>query len=397
MTPALRVRPAGSLLVGPLPTGCALCERGTKMVLFATGVCHYKCFYCPISSEKRMSGDAWVNERRVPAGDDLTALSEEARAMGARGTGITGGDPMYDPERTLRYIRFLKAEFGPKHHIHLYTQIPFDTKWVAALEEAGLDELRFHPPEEIWADIDRHPKYTTLYREAARRMRAGGPMEVGAEIPCIPATEEALWNLIRWINAEGFRFINLNELEFSETNYAGLLGRGFRIRDDTTSRVTGSEETAREVLRRTQESGLPIGVHFCSSPFKDKIQLRERLKRRAERVARAWDDVTEDGTLVRGIVRCPDPIEARNVLARDFGVPPRLTHPAGDVLYVAPGALEPIAALLPYPSHLTEIYPTHEELEVERTPLGDGTGHGTDWPSAAPRHVIRAQRPGGWA
>jgi pyruvate formate-lyase activating enzyme-like uncharacterized protein len=282
--------------------------------------------------------------------------------------------------------------------VHLYTQIPFPVERVADLEEAGLDELRFHPPEEIWADVEAHPSYARLYRAAATRRAAGGPMVVGAEIPCIPGTLEALTRLVSWLDKAGFAFLNLNELEFSETNYGGLLARGFAIRDDTTSRVTGSEETARGLLDWARDAGIRMALHFCSSPFKDKVQLRERLKRRAERVARAYDEPTEDGTLLRGVIECADPFEARNVLARDFGVPPRVcaVQSASSRLWVAPQALMPIAALLPWRSYITEIYPTSDEMEVERTPLGDGNG--MDWPAESKlRAMVPAMKPGGWS
>jgi pyruvate formate-lyase activating enzyme-like uncharacterized protein len=416
-TPALRVRPAGSFIKGPLPAGCAMCEKGVKMVLFVTGVCHYKCFYCPISDEKRMSADTWANERRVKvtgSQDELDAIAEEARSIGARGTGITGGDPMYDPERTLRYVRFLKAEFGPKHHVHMYTQIPFDARWLRPLAEAGLDEIRFHPPDEIWTDVDGalHGKYAALYREA-KKLEEEGLWDVGFEIPCIPGSNEPMAKLIGWLVANGIRFINVNEMEFSETNYPALLSRGYRILDDVTMRVQHSEAVARDMIERFKDA--PISIHFCSSPFKDKIQLRERLKRRARSIALPHEEITEDGTLVRGVIECPDPRAVVAEIAAAFEIPPELIHvrPAGEIgkgarnpdereddamattgrsialpvvhaskpkapprdrLEVAPWVLEEIAEHLPYPCHLSEVYPTHDELEVERTPLNGTPG-----------------------
>ncbi|HVL47913.1 MAG TPA: radical SAM protein, partial [Candidatus Thermoplasmatota archaeon] len=201
----LRDRPAGGFIQGKLPVGCVMCEQGKKMVLFVTGVCHYKCFYCPISEERRMATDAWANEKRVAA-DDLAAIAAEARTIGATGTGLTGGDPMYDPERTLRYIRFLKSEFGPKHHIHMYTQIPFDAKWLRPLAEAGLDEMRFHPPDETWVDPDapEHAHYKRLWLEA-KKLEDEGLWSVGFEIPCIPGSVEQMTRLVGWLARHGFK------------------------------------------------------------------------------------------------------------------------------------------------------------------------------------------------
>jgi pyruvate formate-lyase activating enzyme-like uncharacterized protein len=369
--PLLKVRPAGSFIQGPLPTGCALCEAGAKMVLFVTGVCHYKCFYCPISGEKRMSRDAWANERKLDwhdEGNALTAMVEEARSLNAKGTGITGGDPLYDPERTVRAIRHLKAEMGAKHHIHLYTQIPFDIKWLAAMQEAGLDELRFHPPDETWAEPDKWPQYTKLWLEA-KRMEDAGLWDVGFEIPCIPGSHEQMSALVAWLEAHRFRFINVNEMEFSETNYEAMLSRGYRIKDSETSRAMDSEEVAREVMRR--HAGAKIAIHFCSSPFKDRVQLRQRLSRQAERKARPYEVATEDGTLVRGVIECPDPQDMMAEIAAAFGIGDDMMEAAPGAVLIAPWLLEQFADEVPFPAYFSERYPTATELEVERVPLND--------------------------
>ncbi|HWG90083.1 MAG TPA: radical SAM protein [Candidatus Thermoplasmatota archaeon] len=398
--PLLRVRPAGSFIKGPLPPGCAMCEKGMKMVLFVTGVCHYKCFYCPISEERRFGAAAgkkgvpspvWANEKQLAA-DDLAGIAAEARAINARGTGLTGGDPMYDPERTLRYIRFLKQEFGPKHHIHMYTQIPFDAKWLRPLAEAGLDEMRFHPPDETWVNPDapENAHYKHLWLEA-KKLEEEGLWKVGFEIPCIPGSVEQMSALVAWLAKHGFGFINVNEMEFSETNYAQLLARGYRIKDDITMRVMDSQAVAEEVIGRFKDA--PISIHFCSSPFKDAIQLRQRLARRAANTKKAYEEATDDGTLLRGVIECPDPAALLAELHRGYGVPLEQMEAAGGQLRMAPAALEAVAKDLPYPAYVSEIYPTSTELEVERRPLNAFRAKGAVAPRAQP--LVLAAQDGG--
>ena len=43
-------------------------------------------------------------------------------------------------------------------------------------------------------------------------------------------------------------------------------------------------------------------MHYCPSRFKDAVQLKERLRRRAERTSRPLDYVTDEGTIIHGII-----------------------------------------------------------------------------------------------
>ena len=99
----------GSYLVGQMPDGCRLCTMGAKLVLFVTGLCNKACFYCPLSPERKHRDISLANERPVRRLEDIT---EEAMLMDALGTGLTGGDPLLRPDRTVKYIELLKREFG---------------------------------------------------------------------------------------------------------------------------------------------------------------------------------------------------------------------------------------------------------------------------------------------
>ena len=192
-------------------------------------------------------------------------------------------------------------------------------------------------------------------------------MKIGIEVPALPGEEKGLRDLIRYADSLHLDFINLNELEFSETNYRALLKRGLVTKGDISSAAKGSEELALRLMRMK----VKIPVHYCSSAFKDSVQLRRRITRRAKSVARSGDVITNDGTLLKGVIEGRGARQAALLLNEVFDVPAKLMHFDEEKkrLEVAPWVLEEIASELPFASFMVEEYPTADRLEVERTPL----------------------------
>jgi len=344
---------SGSLLKGELPKGCVACARGSKLVLFVTGKCSCGCFYCPLSLEKRGNSLVYADELLVESDDDILL---EAKLIDAEGTGITGGDPLLDMDRTLHFLELLLDEFGDEHHFHLYTATLGNPQAVRELASAGLDEIRFHPQPDTWYKLPEH------FIETLRAALDTG-MDVGVEIPALPDKVDEMHALVNQLAELGVHFVNLNELEFSEGNYDELMSRGYKLRDDTSAAIFGSEEAAKKVM----ETPANITVHYCSSRFKDGIQLRKRLIRRAQNIAREWDVITEDGTLVKGIVE-GDTGEIMEALGK-MDIEPELYGEAEGRVEIAPWILEEVHEKLEYPCFIIEVYPTADRLEVERTPI----------------------------
>jgi pyruvate formate-lyase activating enzyme-like uncharacterized protein len=134
-----------------LTNGCLCCKEGAKMVLFVTGLCPRDCFFCPISDERKNNDVLFANEQLI-----LTdaALLKQARGMNAKGTGITGGEPLLKYDQVIHYITLLKKEFGKDHHIHMYTSMAPTDASLQGLAAAGLDEIRFHPPHDEWEKLE---------------------------------------------------------------------------------------------------------------------------------------------------------------------------------------------------------------------------------------------------
>jgi len=266
-----------------LSRGCVLCYEGAKMVLFVTGRCGRDCWYCPIS-EKRRNGDTfYANDRVVTTPADII---DEAEMMSALGSSITGGEPFLVLDRVVRSCRLLKEHFGPDHHIHLYTGIAPTEEQLLPLR--GLvDEIRLHPPQEIWRRIVDSP-----YARSVGSARSLG-FSIGVEVPSLPGIET-----LRAILPE-LDFLNINELEWSETNAEAMRGRGLDLEDGLHNAVGGAAALAEPLLDDPK-------VHFCSSGFKDSVQLRERLRRIAENTARPFDEITPDGTVVYGLLELED-------------------------------------------------------------------------------------------
>jgi len=263
-------------------------------------------------------------------------------------------------------VELLKAEFGSGHHIHLYTHEPNPEKLVR-LARAGLDEFRLHIPHYLWGSLESHG---SAYRDVLTAAPSWG-IRRGVEIPVLPEKEKELRRLLRSLDRLHLDFINLNEMEFSATNESALHGRGYRVDAWNGWGVKGSRSTAEKLVR---EMRLATPLHYCSSRFKDSVQLRKRLLRRAERTAPAFADQTEDGTLLLGIVEAVDDMQLPRVVEAIGSV----GHvPAGDYrvdaarrrVELAPDQLRRFARRLRFPAFAVEVYPTEDALEVERTPL----------------------------
>jgi pyruvate formate-lyase activating enzyme-like uncharacterized protein len=328
-----------------LSSGCVLCHKGAKMVLFVTGRCDRSCWYCPLSSGRKGKDVVYANEHLIT---DPAQVIREAEAMSALGTGVTGGEPLLSLDRVAGYCRMLKEHFGSDHHIHLYTaKAPSDEE--LAMLQGVVDEIRLHPPRECWENI-----LGSDYIRSAQRAKELG-FEIGIEVPALPGLE-LLVPALPFLD-----FLNINELEWGETNADEMRKRKFELADGVHNAVRGARDWADELCRHKK-------VHWCSSAFKDSVQLRERLKRIARNTARPFDEITDDGTVVYGVVEpragtiasCAD-------LCRD-GFGDESFDLCADHIDMAWWVLAQLADSLPGKKYIVERYP-NGGMVVEVTPL----------------------------
>lgn len=361
-------RSAGdSLYIGSLPRGCQQCMEGAKLVFFVTGLCHRRCFYCPLSRDRQYVDVMFADE--VPVRDWLGVLLE-GRAIDSKGAGITGGDPLLVVKRVVRFVKLLKRFFGSDYHIHLYTPGLYASRSaVKALAEAGVDELRFHVHK--------------LEELGKLRFSLEAGMATGVEVPAIPGSLPFLKSLARRLESLSREcFLNVNELEFSETNYMELLQRGFQLKEGSMAAVEGSEETAIKLLEWAEEEGLSISIHYCPSSLKDGVQTKRRLQRRLANVKHPSEEVFKSPLLRRvEVLADASRLEAR--LLKRFLVKFGVVHPWQCRLQfensrsklilpssVPPHAVKSALSLDNLEIRRTVVHPTYNRMVVEAEPIG---------------------------
>ncbi len=326
--------------------GCEQCAKGGKMVLFVYGYCDQRdCFYCPLGENRKNVTDVYANERLVEDDEDVLT---EANRMDALGTSITGGEPQEALERTCHYLELLKDEFGEDHHTHLYTGITGGRENMRRLSEAGLDEIRFHPPLEQWGDL-----HGTEWEDILHIAREEG-LTPAFEIPGIRPEPEFL----EFLDEGAAEFCNINEFEMSDGNFRRMQEEGYDLKEDHMSAVDNDREKILDVMGDHERT------YFCTSVFKDAAQHRRRLKRSARNVRREFDDVTDDGTLVYGKTYAePDRFA-------DLGVPEEFYSVKTNHVEIAWWLLEEMIEEGDLEDgEIVEQYPTYDGQVVERTPL----------------------------
>jgi len=371
MTVSFRPSAATKIFDAPVSDeaeGCIQCQMGSKLVLFITGKCHWKCDYCPLSENRREAELMFANERPCTTFDEVI---EEARAMNATGAGITGGDPLMDREHTIEGIKRLRSAFGPDFHIHMYTSIPFREEYARCFADAGLDEIRFH-----LLDLD-----ASRYANVLAACNKAG-IEAGIEIPCEPDKEAYLFDLLEKLRGLSVQFLNLNELEITVGNHGNMETRGFNLSDEITAGAAGSSDLAVKLRDRVMAASLgipdphdgqiraPYGFHlkFCTAVYKDAGQLRSRFLRRGEATIAPHEVLTEDGTLIFGIVECEPEVSEDYLreISEETGLPERFLYydKIRKRIELPLSTAEDICGSVDAPVAFVEVHPTYERLEM---------------------------------
>ena len=360
-----------SIFTESLSPACKLCSQGTKMVVLITGLCPASCYYCPLSLKKGGKDLIFADEWELKDEQNTDILIKEAKLINAKGAGITGGDPLSVPLRTLNYIKFLKDNFGESFHIHLYTSGLENKEIISKLASSGLDEIRFHPMPNNWHNMDRSPIHKVIQNALKTEM------DVAIEIPVIPNMEKEIVHLINWADKQQIRWINLNELEFSERNEIQLQKKEFIEKSDISAAAQYSQNTAYKIIESIAKSNLDIGVHYCSASFKDGVQLKNRILRRAKNIATPIEVITDDATILKGIIQTKNKTQLNTLIKEliktyDLSKQEYFINLKLYQLQIPIPLLEMVAEDLQKQGmvcYISEQYPTHDQLEVERIPL----------------------------
>ncbi|MFP3167604.1 radical SAM protein [Thermoproteus sp. CP80] len=264
---------------GPLAKGCDMCLVGAKAVIFITGLCRYRCFYCPVDRERFGRDVIYVNDVRA---DTVGDVVREVAASGAAGAAITGGDPLEVPERVVEVSSALKREFGRGFHIHLYTRpTSLNNTTTNALINSGVDEVRLH--------FLSYGEVSGRLHHIAALKYAG--LSVGVEIPAIPGLEASMSGAINALAERGLvDFVNINELDVSDSNIEALRSLGYRVSNGS---AYGSVEAAKRLMGLLE--GVPVNI--CRSRTKDLYQIGARIFREAMFSAAPPERVQDDGTI----------------------------------------------------------------------------------------------------
>lgn len=340
----IETTPFYSKKIGELPKGCQYCVKGEKLVLYITGICPRQCWYCPLSDKRKDKDVIFLNEFKS---DSLEDLKQEAIISSAKGAGITGGDPLAKIERTVKYIKFLKKEFGKEFHIHLYTSFILVTEEnLKELYDARLDEIRFHPDykkKEEYKKIDLVKKYD---------------WDIGIEIPVVPNEKKDIIEMINYME-DKIDFINLNEFEISELNSDEMYNQGYHEKTDISHGIKGSEEIANEILEHCLNK--KIKVHYCSSKLKDKVQMQNRFKLRAKNIATQYDIITDEGLLLKGVIYIKDYKKLnKTILLEKLKITKKSLEEEGLELEIDFKKLR----LITYPEHVEQFKDILKELEL---------------------------------
>lgn len=277
----MKQTPHASYLSGKLTTGCKLCVKGQKMVLFVTGLCSRGCEFCPLSKMRKSIDKVYANERKI---ESFKEIIEEVKISGAKGCSLTGGDPLLKLDRTIKLATLLKKIFGKKFHIHIYLSTKLVTESKLKKLSNCVDEIRFHP--DFGKPMVQEIKKIALAKKYFKKKN------IGMEIPCFPDEIEKILKFIKKASPL-ISFLNLNELESGEISEKRMLKKYKLNKDGYT--ISNSIDAGKYLIKKLEQEKIKLNIHLCTAELKNWHQYKNRLKN--YKVPKFFKK-TEDGTFI---------------------------------------------------------------------------------------------------
>jgi pyruvate formate-lyase activating enzyme-like uncharacterized protein len=213
-------------------------------------------------------------------------------------------------------------------------------------------------------------------------------MDVGIEVPALPNGLSDLKKTAQRANDMYISFMNVNELEASESNFSRLVALGMRLTDTGSACIEGSSAMARNFMQWASVNLDQLNVHYCTAQFKDAVQMRNRLERRLKRTKREFEERDDsEPLLILGVIRAihgydltfGDLKSIENILIKEFDVPCNLMNIDTSRMRVeiAPWILDEIAGQLklllvndtPIEMGIAFEYPSWDRLQTLFNPL----------------------------
>jgi pyruvate formate-lyase activating enzyme-like uncharacterized protein len=253
-----------------LPNGCVLCLAGRGSNLCLTTRCNRDCFFC-FNPKPRADGIS-VHGRKV---DDLDEAPQILSQFGISSVGLSGGEPLLDPGQVMDTARILRSKMGPDLRIDLYTNGDFLTTELAKqLKSSGINALRINLA-------------ASGYKIRAVEVALEVFDEVEVEIPAIPTHVARLRRLMEDLERIGAPHLILHELFCSAQNIdrmrqLGLKGKDEKAAETLTWRaVSGSEETALDLMLYALKRATKLSVYYCSCGTQEWIAEQALSNRQA--------------------------------------------------------------------------------------------------------------------
>lgn len=253
-----------SLHTGWISPACIACRKGIKTATFLISVqCPKNCYFC--FNVNQADYEYFLTHTRDVAGE-LEKCHE--RGILFDDLALTGGEPLMHKEETLSFFQ-KTAEFYPETYTRLYTSgVGLDDVYMRKLADAHLDEIRFS----IKTDEQEEEQQRTL--EKIKRSKEFIP-HVMVEMPVMPGEFDSMKRLLTELDEIGIEGINLLEFCFPLNNGEEFAQRGFSIKKEPFSvlydywyagglPIAGSEQVCLQLLEFALDTGLEMGVHYCT-------------------------------------------------------------------------------------------------------------------------------------